>query len=82
MGLPEHDTVRRTIAGNEGLEGTSASQELLDPNTAELWCGVKQFDRSQTVADRVGRNEKTKVIECLKCFVLDIFSPNTNMFQV
>ncbi len=62
MGLPEYDTVRLTIEGNEGLEGTAASQELLDPNTAELWVASRMFDRNQTVADRLGRNEKTKVI--------------------
>ncbi len=62
MGLPEHDTIRLTIAGTEGLEGTAASQDVLDAGTAELWCSKKLFDRSQTVADRLGRNEKTKVI--------------------
>lgn len=64
MGLPEWDTVRLTIEGNEGLEGTGASQSLLDENTAELWVASRIFDRSpgQTVRDRLGGNEKTKVI--------------------
>ena len=62
MGLPEFDTVRLTIEGIEGLEGTAAGQELMDPATAELWVASRQFDRSQTVADRLGRNEKTKVV--------------------
>jgi len=66
MGLPEWDTVRLTIEGVEGLDGTSAGQQILDPNTAELWVASKAFDRSQTVADRLGRNEKTKVIAKLQ----------------
>lgn len=63
MGLPEWDTVRLTIEGNQGLEGTAAGQELLDPNTSELWIASRVLDRSNnhTVADRLGRNEKTKV---------------------
>ena len=64
MGLPEWDTVRLTIEGNEGLEGTGASMNLLDENTAELWVASRMFDRTnnQTVADRLGKNEKTKVV--------------------
>lgn len=62
MGLPEWDTVRLMIEGEEGLEGTSAGQELLQEDTAELWVASRNFDRSQTVGDRLGHNEKTKVI--------------------
>lgn len=62
MGLPEFDTVRMTIEGEHGLDGTAASQDLLDRETAELWVASRIFDRSQTVGDRLGRNEKTKVI--------------------
>ena len=62
MGLPEWDTVRLTIEGEYGLDGTAAGQELLDPSNAELWAASRNFDRSQTVGDRLGRNEKTKVI--------------------
>ncbi len=62
MGLPEWDTVRLTIIGTEGLEGTAASVDLLDPNTAELWVASKMFDRSQIISDRMGKNEKQKVV--------------------
>lgn len=77
MGLPEWDTVRLTIEGNHGLEGTAAGQELLDPNTAELWIASRVLDRTNnhTVADRLGRNEKTKVI-----FYLFIYKINNNYF--
>lgn len=62
MGLPDWDTVKMTIDGIEGLDGTSAGNEALNGDTAELWVATKFFDRSQTVGDRLGRNEKTKVI--------------------
>ena len=68
MGLPEWDTVRLTIEGIDGLEGSAAGQELLNPDTAELWISSRCLDRSpgQTIADRLGRNEKTKVIAKLQ----------------
>lgn len=64
MGLPEWDTIRLTIEGNEGLDGTAAGQELVDEEIAELWVASRLFDRTggQTVGDRLGHNEKTKVI--------------------
>lgn len=64
MGLPEWDTIRLTIEGDHGLDGTAAGQELLNEDTAELWVASRIFDRSpgQTVAHRLGKNEKTKVI--------------------
>ena len=68
MGLPEWDTVRLTIEGEGGLEGTPAGQQVMDENTAELWVASRMFDRlnNQTVGDRLGRNEKTKVIAKLQ----------------
>ena len=68
MGLPEWDTVRLTIEGIDGLEGSAAGQELLHSDTAELWISSRCLDRSpgQTIADRLGRNEKTKVIAKLQ----------------
>ena len=62
MGLPEWDTVRLTIEGPDGLSGTAAGEGILDPEKAELWVASRNFDRSQTVGDRLGKNEKTKVI--------------------
>ena len=62
MGLPDWDTIRITIEGVEGLDGTSVGMNVLDPETAELWVASRCFDRTQTVGDRLGRNEKTKVI--------------------
>lgn len=62
MGLPDYDTVKLTIDGLEGLEGTAAGQEILDGSTAEVWIASRCLDRSQRISDRFGRNEKTKVI--------------------
>lgn len=64
MGLPEWDTVRMTIESEDcsGLDGTLASQHVLDPETAELWIASRCLDRRQVLSDRLGKNEKTKVI--------------------
>lgn len=66
MGLPEHDTVRQTIEGADGLAGTGAGESILDEGTSELWVASRMFDRSQLVSDRLGRNEKTKVVAKLQ----------------
>eukprot|EP00947_MAST-08B_sp_MAST-8B-sp1_P005003 g5003.t1 len=58
MGLPAYDTVRVLIEGNDA----EAVQGSMDPLSARLWWAGKEFLRDQTVGDRVGRNEKTKVI--------------------
>lgn len=38
--------------------------EVLDENTTELWVASRMFDRTnnQIVSDRLGKNEKTKVV--------------------
>jgi hypothetical protein len=66
MGLPEWDTVRLTIEGLQGLDGTAAGNECLDPDTAELWIASRNLERNQVLSDRLGRNEKTKVIAKLQ----------------
>jgi len=66
MSLPEYDTVRLTIESDAGLDGTAAGQEIMNPDTAELWIASRHLDRSQTIADRLGRNDKTKVIAKLQ----------------
>lgn len=62
MGLPEWDTVRLTIESAEGLAGTAAGQQILDEATAELWVASRLFDRNTKLSDRLGKNDKTKVI--------------------
>ena len=62
MGLPEWDTIKLTIEGVDGLEGTQAAEQMLEADKAELWVASRNFDRGQTVGERLGKNEKTKVI--------------------
>jgi hypothetical protein len=62
MGLPEWDTIKLTIEGVDGLDGTQAAEQMLEADKAELWVASRNFDRGQTVGDRLGKNEKTKVI--------------------
>lgn len=61
-GLPEWDTVRLSLDGTDGLKGTAAVQNVLDPDTTELWVASRKVDRTQTLAERFGKNEKTKVV--------------------
>ena len=66
MGLPKWDPVQLALESLDGLEGTQAATALLDPATAQLWCAGREFDRDQTVGDRLGKNEKTKVVAKLQ----------------
>ena len=55
-----HDDASNTLLA--GIMGT----DYMPPLTSELWWAGKEFVRGQTVADRLGRNEKTKVIARLQ----------------
>lgn len=66
MGLPEWDTVKVALDSLEGLEGTSVGTEILDNKITSLWVAGKEFQRGQLVSDRLGKNEKTKVIAKLQ----------------
>lgn len=43
-------------------QGTQAGTEILDEETAGLWMAGKEFRRDQSVGDRVGKNEKTRIM--------------------
>lgn len=63
MGLPKHDSIRVLL--EEKLEDAiqeMGSQDAIDPATAQLWWAGKEFFRDGSVSDRVGKNEKTKII--------------------
>jgi len=62
MGLPKWDTVKLLLDGNEALKETGIANDILDPDTASLWIDGKEFPRDNLVSDRLGNNEKTKVI--------------------
>eukprot|EP00622_Pseudochattonella_farcimen_P007223 FR743160.1.p1 GENE.FR743160.1~~FR743160.1.p1 ORF type:complete len:234 (+),score=38.88 FR743160.1:47-703(+) len=66
MGLPAWDTVNLTLNSEEGLEGTQAGAEMMDAETASLWVASRDFQRGEKVGDRLGWNEKTKVVAKLQ----------------
>mmetsp|Transcript_25718 Transcript_25718/g.52659 ORF Transcript_25718/g.52659 Transcript_25718/m.52659 type:complete len:285 (-) Transcript_25718:93-947(-) len=66
MGLPEWDTVKLVLDSEEGLQGSSVANEVLDSDSTSLWVAGKEFQRGQLVSDRLGKNEKTKVIAKLQ----------------
>lgn len=66
MGLPEYETVRHELEDTADPVGTQSTADILDPETAQLWWAGKEFHRDETVGDRVGRNEKTKIIAKLQ----------------
>ncbi len=47
MGLPEYDIIRVIIEDAEEIAGTAASQDHLDPDSAELWWAGKEFLRDK-----------------------------------
>ena len=62
MGLPEYDPIRVMIENEDALRGQPAGQDMLSEDMATLWWAGKEFHRDQTVGERVGRNEKTKIV--------------------
>lgn len=66
MGLPEHDTVKGLLEDKEEFMDGQAATMLLDPKDCSLWWAGKEFFRDQKVGDRLGKNEKTKVVAKLQ----------------
>mmetsp|Transcript_43179 Transcript_43179/g.111954 ORF Transcript_43179/g.111954 Transcript_43179/m.111954 type:complete len:217 (+) Transcript_43179:572-1222(+) len=60
-GLPEYDPVRQILDDTEVLEG-APSQEILDIESTTMWWAGKEILREQKMGDRVGKNEKTKIV--------------------
>ncbi len=44
------------------MDGTQAGHTLLEAESTSLWVASKDFPRGQRVGDRLGWNEKTKVV--------------------
>ena len=67
-GLPADDPVSIMLSNdaNEQWLRDNLGNAYMDPATAELWWAGKEFVRGQTVGDRVGRNEKTKIVAKLQ----------------
>jgi hypothetical protein len=68
MGLPDNDTVRMLLedAADDGFLHDLMGNDFLEADSASLWWAGKEFFRDQTVGERVGKNEKTKVIARLQ----------------
>ena len=63
MGLPEWDAARIALEGPiEKLRSTYVGGSLVETKDASLWSCGKEFERGTLVSDRLGKNEKTKVI--------------------
>jgi len=62
MGLPDWEAARQVCEGTEDLEGTAEGQDVVDPEATTMWWASKQLDRSKTLADFVGKNDKTKIV--------------------
>lgn len=66
MGLPEFDPVRECLDNTEDLSGSAASKEVYVADQTTLWWANKELVRGKTLADYVGRNEKTKIVAKLQ----------------
>mmetsp|Transcript_17631 Transcript_17631/g.25509 ORF Transcript_17631/g.25509 Transcript_17631/m.25509 type:complete len:284 (-) Transcript_17631:1536-2387(-) len=66
MGLPEWDTVKLALDSIDNLKGMTVAKQVLGCNDTSLWVAGKEFERGQLVSDRLGKNEKTKVIAKLQ----------------
>jgi len=66
MGLPEHDIVKGLLDDNEDVMEGQAASMLLDSKECSLWWAGKEFFRDQKVGDRLGKNEKTKIVAKLQ----------------
>jgi hypothetical protein len=60
MGLPDFDPVSDILAGTDEPQGADLKAVLKDDVC--LWWANKQLQNSKTLADYIGRNEKTKII--------------------
>ena len=68
MGVPENDTARLLLddTADDGFLHDLMGNDFMEPDSASLWWAGKEFFRDQTVGDRVGKNEKTKVVARLQ----------------
>merc|ERR1712093_647249 len=62
MGLPDWEPARQDTEGTEDLEGTAEGQDILNEEGTVMWWASKMLDRSKTLSDFVGKNDKTKIV--------------------
>jgi len=61
-GLPDWEPARLETEGIEDLEGTAEGVDIMNAETTVMWWASKQLDHSKTLADFVGKNDKTKIV--------------------
>ena len=69
MGLPAWDPIRLMLEDTGAADGYLAEvcgKDFVDPESGTLWWAGKEFFRDKTIGDRVGKNEKTKVVAKLQ----------------
>jgi len=66
MGLHEWETAKVVLDYDDGLQGTKVANQLLEIKSTSLWAVGKEFQKGKLVSDRLGKNEKTKVIAKLQ----------------
>lgn len=62
MGLPDWEPAKHEVEGTEDLEGTAEGADIMNAESTVMWWASKQLDRSKTLQDFVGRNDKTKIV--------------------
>ena len=51
---------------HSNLKGTAVVNQLMEAEATSLWVAGKEFQRGRLVSDRLGKNEKTKVVAKLQ----------------
>ncbi|KFM59534.1 hypothetical protein X975_21756, partial [Stegodyphus mimosarum] len=62
MGLPPYEVVKQELEGKEDLSGTQASKEVLEEDKTELWWAGKQLEKTKSLSEYIGKNEKSKLV--------------------
>lgn len=62
MGLPDWEPSKHEVEGTEDLEGTAEGADIMNAESTVMWWASKQLDRSKTLQDFVGKNDKTKIV--------------------
>jgi len=62
MGLPPHDPIQAEFDNREDLSGQQASKLVIPVHQCAVWWASKELQDGKTLADYVGRNDRTKIV--------------------